>query len=215
MTNVTKLCPREPTPEMSAAGFSVPEAEHDPAGVWRAMYDAAPAEAAQGEDNLRFILERIIADLPTKRDWLDPALEQIARRALAPKAPAEAAQGEVAAALQAAIHALRSYQYGNSSDELAEEVADRCERALAPKAAQDTVAASELLAIADAMRSPSPTPDDEALIKRLEANIAIGRDGRLMLTDEHVRTMREAAAMLRALAPKAAQDNDAPTGSHR
>ena len=162
MNNVTKVCPREPTAEMSAAGFAVPEAEHDPAGVWRAMYDAAPAEAAQGE---------------------------------------------VAAALQAAIHALRSYQYGNSSDELAEEVADRCERALAPKAAQDTVAASELLAIADAMRSPSPTPDDEALIKRLEANIAIGRDGRLMLTDEHVRTMREAAAMLRALAPKAAQDN--------
>jgi hypothetical protein len=36
---------------MSAAGFAVPEAEHDPAGVWRAMYDAAaPAEAAQGED---------------------------------------------------------------------------------------------------------------------------------------------------------------------
>jgi len=52
-------------------------------------------------------------------------------------APAEAAQGEVAAALQAAIHALRSYQYGNGAPDLAEEVADRCERALAPKAAQD------------------------------------------------------------------------------
>jgi hypothetical protein len=49
--------------------------------------------------------------------------------------PAEAAQGEVAAALQAAIHALRSYQYGNGAPDLAEEVADRCERALAPKAA--------------------------------------------------------------------------------
>jgi hypothetical protein len=58
-------------------------------------------------------------------------------RAMYDAAPAEAAQGEVAAALQAAIHALRSYQYGNGAPDLAEEVADRCERALAPKAAQD------------------------------------------------------------------------------
>jgi len=49
-------------------------------------------------------------------------------------APTEAAQGEVEVALQAAIHALRSYQYGNGAPDLAEEVADRCERALAPKA---------------------------------------------------------------------------------
>lgn len=34
--------PREPTPEMCAAGFSVDESEHDPAGVYRAMLSAAP-----------------------------------------------------------------------------------------------------------------------------------------------------------------------------
>jgi hypothetical protein len=60
-------------------------------------------------------------------------------RAMYDAAPAEAAQGEVEAALQAAIHALRSYQYGNGAPDLAEEVADRCERALAPKAAQDKI----------------------------------------------------------------------------
>lgn len=36
------LVPKEPTPAMSAAGFSVSEAEHDPAGVYRAMIAAAP-----------------------------------------------------------------------------------------------------------------------------------------------------------------------------
>ena len=40
------LAPLEPTPEMSAAGFVVPEAEHDPSGVYRAMLAAAPAPAA-------------------------------------------------------------------------------------------------------------------------------------------------------------------------
>lgn len=33
---------REPTPAMCVAGLLVSEAEHDPAGVWRAMWDAAP-----------------------------------------------------------------------------------------------------------------------------------------------------------------------------
>jgi hypothetical protein len=37
-----KLVPVEPTPAMSAAGFCVNEAEHDPAGVYRAMLAAAP-----------------------------------------------------------------------------------------------------------------------------------------------------------------------------
>lgn len=42
------LVPREPTPEMSAAGFCVSEAEHDPSGVYRAMIAAAqPAPAAE------------------------------------------------------------------------------------------------------------------------------------------------------------------------
>ncbi|MBR8435702.1 hypothetical protein KDW37_33625 [Burkholderia cenocepacia] len=36
------LVPIEPTPEMSSAGFVVPEAEHDPAGVYRAMIASAP-----------------------------------------------------------------------------------------------------------------------------------------------------------------------------
>jgi hypothetical protein len=37
-----QIVPTEPTPEMIAAGFA-PEAEHDPAGVYRAMLAAAPA----------------------------------------------------------------------------------------------------------------------------------------------------------------------------
>ncbi len=35
------MVPREPTPTMCAAGFVVSEAEHDPAGVYRAMLAAA------------------------------------------------------------------------------------------------------------------------------------------------------------------------------
>lgn len=37
-----KIVPVEPTTAMSAAGFCVSEAEHDPAGVYRAMLAAAP-----------------------------------------------------------------------------------------------------------------------------------------------------------------------------
>ena len=36
------LVPLEPTPQMSAAGFCVTDAEHDPSGVYRAMLKAAP-----------------------------------------------------------------------------------------------------------------------------------------------------------------------------
>jgi hypothetical protein len=43
-----KLVPVEPTPGMCAAGFIVSEAEHDPAGVYRAMIAAAPQSAAPG-----------------------------------------------------------------------------------------------------------------------------------------------------------------------
>lgn len=42
------LVPIEPTPAMSAAGFCVNEAEHDPAGVYRAML--AAAQGAKNED---------------------------------------------------------------------------------------------------------------------------------------------------------------------
>jgi hypothetical protein len=42
-----KLVPVEPTPLMSAAGFSVSEAEHDPAQVYRAMIEAAPQPASE------------------------------------------------------------------------------------------------------------------------------------------------------------------------
>jgi hypothetical protein len=42
-----KLVPIEPTPNMAAAGFAVSEAEHDPAGVYRAMLVAAPHPSAQ------------------------------------------------------------------------------------------------------------------------------------------------------------------------
>lgn len=41
-----KLAPIDPTPAMSAAGLCVSEAEHDPAGVYRAMLDAAPRSDA-------------------------------------------------------------------------------------------------------------------------------------------------------------------------
>ncbi len=45
--------PRVPTPEMCAAGFVVSEAEHDPGGVWRAMYDAALAQPSDaGKEKL-------------------------------------------------------------------------------------------------------------------------------------------------------------------
>jgi hypothetical protein len=50
MTNPTKVCPREPTTEMQKAGATATYVGGDPiAHMWRAMYDAAPAEAAQGE----------------------------------------------------------------------------------------------------------------------------------------------------------------------
>jgi len=42
-----RLVPVEPTPKMSAAGLCVSEAEHDPAGVYRAMLAAAPAAPTQ------------------------------------------------------------------------------------------------------------------------------------------------------------------------
>ena len=38
---------------------------------------------------------------------------------------------DMAEALKAAVHALRSYQYGNAATELAKDVADRCEAILA------------------------------------------------------------------------------------
>jgi len=37
-----KLVPVEATSEMAAKGFVVPEAEHDPSGVYRAMLASAP-----------------------------------------------------------------------------------------------------------------------------------------------------------------------------
>lgn len=45
---------------------------------------------------------------------------------------ARASKSEIlVTALTGASHALRSYQYGNSSTELAEEIADACDEALA------------------------------------------------------------------------------------
>jgi hypothetical protein len=48
-----KLVPVNSTMAMNAAGFAVPEAEHDPSGVYRAMLEAAPsikaAQPASGE----------------------------------------------------------------------------------------------------------------------------------------------------------------------
>lgn len=50
-----KLVPTEPTPLMSAAGFSVSQAEHDPAQVYRAMIAAAPQPASE---------QQVHADVP-------------------------------------------------------------------------------------------------------------------------------------------------------
>ena len=40
--------------------------------------------------NAKAILERILSDLPAKRDWLDPALEAMAREAVNPCPVADA-----------------------------------------------------------------------------------------------------------------------------
>lgn len=45
--------------------------------------------------------------------------------------PAQAAADDMLAALKGASHALRSYQYGNASTELAASIADRCDAAIA------------------------------------------------------------------------------------
>ena len=43
---------------------------------------------------------------------------------------------ELLVALQGAVHALRSYQYGNASPDLAECIADRCAALIARMAAR-------------------------------------------------------------------------------
>lgn len=45
-----KLVPNNPTPTMCRAGFLVSEAEHDPAGVYRAMVAAAPSHQSPGKE---------------------------------------------------------------------------------------------------------------------------------------------------------------------
>ena len=46
-TDTHMIAPVEPTPTMCAAGFCVSEAEHDPAGVYRAMLAAAPGNEGE------------------------------------------------------------------------------------------------------------------------------------------------------------------------
>ena len=55
-----KLAPVEPTPAMCVTGFLVSEAEHDPAGVYKAMLDAAPEVEKVGfcEDTALSLAER-------------------------------------------------------------------------------------------------------------------------------------------------------------
>jgi hypothetical protein len=65
----------------------------------------------------------------------------VVRFTIAPQEPAPSGRAEAAdancagltKALEAALHALRSYQYGNSSTFLAQEAADLCEKALKPE----------------------------------------------------------------------------------
>lgn len=60
MTSKYKLVPIEPTPAMCVTGFLVSEAEHDPAGVYKAMLDAAPEVERVGfcEDTALSLAER-------------------------------------------------------------------------------------------------------------------------------------------------------------
>jgi len=92
MTNPTKVCPREPTAEMFIRGTKALAAADGSFArlVWYAMYDAAPAEAAQGE--VARVIERLRdeylgcpAPVTTARVQTLKDAERLIR-ALAPKA---------------------------------------------------------------------------------------------------------------------------------
>ncbi len=62
---------------------------------------------------------------PAKLERVDELLDEL-------RTPIEHERDRLRHALTGALHALRSYQHGNASPDLAEEVADACEAALAP-----------------------------------------------------------------------------------
>lgn len=65
--------------------------------------------------------------VPAKLEAVDALLDEI-------RTPIEHDRDRLRQALIGALHALRSYQHGNASTELAEEIADACEAALAHQA---------------------------------------------------------------------------------
>jgi hypothetical protein len=81
-----KLVPIDPTPAMSAAGLCVSEAEHDPAGVYRAMLAASPHPEAQQAEQRKPLtaaeidrLYRKIADDPTSQPSVHALSHAVAR----------------------------------------------------------------------------------------------------------------------------------------
>ena len=67
-----KYCPREPTREMVAAGWGV---HKDVETLWRAMFDAAPAQAEPRDDHsLDYIADEYAAPSPAAEDGLVAAL---------------------------------------------------------------------------------------------------------------------------------------------
>ncbi len=68
------MLPLHPTPEMSAAGFCVEEAEHDPAGVYLAMVAAAPRRSVTAGELQR--MDAVVSDANPlaydPQDWTEP-----------------------------------------------------------------------------------------------------------------------------------------------
>lgn len=80
-----QLVPVEPTPEMSAKGFCVEEAEHDPAGVYRAMLAAASQPPAEPLGEQKTKNDRVVElagemakafELHFGQKWTDPDWRQ-------------------------------------------------------------------------------------------------------------------------------------------
>lgn len=101
-------------PEAEAIGDAIGVDEsHFPAPPWRSGCSARSARDAVVADELALSVSD--ADMPIND--LTGDLEQQC--------------DELAEVLRSAVHALRSYQYGNASPDLAKDVADRADRVLA------------------------------------------------------------------------------------
>lgn len=94
------------------------------------------------------------------------------RRANFPKGVKRAAldRSDTRALMTAASHALRSYHHGNAAPELASEIADACDAALAKGNALHFGAEVELLEVARVLVEPFANLDDEYLREISEAD---------------------------------------------